>query len=209
LAHQTAGLESGAASCFVARKCAERLDFTAAGHERVSEAGGVEAGGELMSAMPVARCSGHAGDSLQAASDLVEALEIVAGGAVDEKDVGLRALRDVVEDAFVGGDAKIEERVGEPDLIFERGEVAVLVAGDSGGNRVESIEAEVGTARNVVEKTGVENMLGRDVVLEAEEIVAGPLFPSVGAGGLAFDDGEGVLNADGIGKPEAAALDGS
>ena len=94
-------------------------------------------------------------------------------------------------------------------MVFERGEVAPLVAGDGGGDRIESIEAEVGAARDVVEKAGVENVLGRDVVLEAEEIVTGPFFPSVGAGGLAFDDGESVLNADRIGKPKAAALDGS
>ena len=67
--------------------------------------------GELMSAVPVARCGGHAGDGLEAAAELVQALEIVTGGAVDEEDVGLRALGDVVEHAFIGGDAEIEERV--------------------------------------------------------------------------------------------------
>ena len=139
-----------------------------------------------MSAVPVASCGGHARDSLQAASDLVEALEIIAGRAVDQEDVSLRALRDVVEDAFIGGDAEIEERVGEPDLVFERAEVTVLVAGDGGGDRIESIEAEVGAARDVVEKTGVENMLGRDVELETKKIVSGPFFPSVSARRLAL-----------------------
>ena len=118
-------------------------------------------------------------------------------------------MRDVIEDAFIGGDTEIEKRVGEPDLVFERGEVAPPVAGDGGGDRVESIEAEIGAARDVVEKAGVEDVLGSDVVLETEEIVTCPFFPSVGAGGLAFDDGECVLNADRIGKPKAAALDGS
>ena len=139
----------------------------------------------------------------------MEALEIVARGAVDEKDVGLRALRDEGKDAFIGGYAEIEERVGEPDLVFERAEVAVLIAGDGSGDGVESIQAEVGAACDVIEKTGVENVLGSDVVLETEEIVSCPFFPSVGAGGLAFDDGEGVLDADRIGKPKATALDGS
>ena len=53
----------------------------------------------------------------------------------------------------------------------------------------------------------MENVLGSDVVLEAEEIVAGPVFRGVGAGGLLIDDDEGVLEADGIGEPETAALE--
>ena len=45
--------------------------------------------------------------------------------------------------------------------------------------------------------------------MQAEEIVARPRFGSVGVRGQLFDDVEGVLDADGIGKPEAAALNGS
>ena len=128
----------------------------------------------------------------------MEALEIVAGRAVDEEDEGLRALGDEVESAGVGGDAEIEESVGEPDLIFCGGEETLLVAGDGGGNGIEGVEADVGVAGAIVEKRGVEDVFGRDVELEAEKIIAGPVFPSVGAGGLLFDDGESVLNADRI-----------
>ena len=55
----------------------------------------------------------------------------------------------------------------------------------------------------------MENVLGSEVVLEAEEIVAGPIFGGVGAGGKLFDESESVLEANGIGKPEAAANDGA
>src|SRR5580693_7378515 len=162
-----------------------------------------------MSAVPVACGGGHTGYGLEAAPALMQSLEIVASGTVDEEYVGLRALGNEVESAGVGGNAEIEESVGEPDLIFCSGEETLLVAGDSGGNGIEGVEADVGVASAIVEKRGVKDVFGRDVVLEAEKIVAGPVFPSVGAGGLLFDDGEGVLNADRIREPEAAALDGA
>ena len=94
-------------------------------------------------------------------------------------------------------------------MVFYGGEVALLVAGDSGGDGIESVEADVGFVGAIVEVGGVQNVLGRDVVLEAKEIVAGPVFPGVGFIGEAFDDDEGVLKADGIGEPKAAALDGT
>ena len=57
----------------------------------------------MMRAVPVASCGGHAGGSLEATAALMEALEIIAAGAVDEEDEGLGALGDEVEGAGVGG----------------------------------------------------------------------------------------------------------
>ena len=74
---------------------------------------------------------------------------------------------------------------------------------------IDGVEAEVGAVGAVVEKAGVENVPVREIVLQAEEIVARPLFGNVGVRGQLFDDVEGVLDADGIRKPKAAALDGS
>ena len=74
----------------------------------------VEAGGELMRSVPMARCGGHARDGLQASAALMQALEIVAAGAVDEQDEGLRALRRVIEHATVRSDTEFEERVVQP-----------------------------------------------------------------------------------------------
>ncbi len=120
-------------------------------------------------------------DGLEAAALLVQALEIVSGRAVDEQDVGLRALGDEVEDTVIGGDAELEEGVVEPDLVFKRNEEALLVGGDGGGDGIERVEADVGVAGAIVEEAGVENVLGGDVELETEEIVARPIFPGVGA----------------------------
>jgi hypothetical protein len=116
------------------------------------------------------------GCRLQAAAAPIEALEIVAGRAVDEEDVGLRAVGDEVESAVIGGNAEIEERVVEPDLIFEGGEVTLLLAGDRGRDRIEGVEADVCVVGAVIEEGGMENVFGRDVVLEAEEVVACPVF---------------------------------
>ena len=70
-------------------------------------------------------------------------------------------------------------------MILERSEVAAarlpVTVVETG---IEGVQAEVGVAGAIVEKSGVENVLGRDVVLQAEEIVAGPFFRSVGTGGL-------------------------
>lgn len=208
-ADEATGLKRGGAGRGVGGQDIESLDFAAVSEERVGEVGYVGADGELMSAMPVARRGDHLGESLEAAAALIRALKIISCGAIDEEEVGLRALGDVIEDALVSGDANFEERVVEPDLVFERGEVAALIGGYGGGDRVEGVEAEIGDAGVVVEKAGVENVLGSEIVLEAEKIVASPLLPSVSAGGLLFNDSEDVLKADGIGKPKAAAPDGA
>ena len=63
--------------------------------------------------------SGDAADGLQATSALMQALKIVAGGAVDEQNVGLSTLRRVIEHAAVGSDAAFEKRIVEPQLIFQ------------------------------------------------------------------------------------------
>lgn len=209
LADETAGLEGGGARRHVVCERLEGLDFAAVGGEKIGEARDVETGGELMRAMPVARCGDDVGDGLQALAALMKALKIISRGAVDEEDVRLGAERDVIESAVISGHAQLEERVVKPDLIFERGEVALLLAGDGGGDGVERVEAEIAVAGAVVKEGGVEDVLGRDVVLEAKQIVASPFLRSVGAGGLLFDDGERVLNADGIGEPEAAAKNGA
>ena len=159
--------------------------------------------------MPVTRGSGHAGGGLVAASFLMEALEIVAGGTVDEEDEGLVALRNEVECAVIDGEADVEEGIGEPDLILDGEEGALLIGGDGSRDGVDSVETVVGVAGAVVEESGVEDVLGGDVVLEAKEIVASPGFARVCAGGLLIDDHVDVLNADGIGEPETAALEGT
>ena len=97
----------------------------------------------------------------------------------------------------------------EPDLIFDGGEVALLFAGDGGGLGIESVEADVGIVGLVVEESGVEDVLGGEIILETKEIVAGPIFRGVGSRRQLFDESEGVLEADGIRKPEAAANDGA
>ena len=70
----------------------ERLDFAPLSGKRIGETGDVGADSELMSAMPVARCGDHLSDGLEAATALVETLEIISGGAVDEEDVGAACL---------------------------------------------------------------------------------------------------------------------
>jgi hypothetical protein len=58
-----------------------------------------------MRAVPMARACDDVADGLQAAAASVQMLEEISGGAVDEQDVGLGALRGEVENARVGGDA--------------------------------------------------------------------------------------------------------
>src|SRR4029077_15407959 len=123
--------------------CVERLDFAALGEERIGKSCGVGADGDLMSAVPVSRRGDHVDGGLQTATALVETLEIIAGGTVDEQHVGLRAFRDEVERAVIGGGTEIEKGVGKPDLVFERCEVALLVEGDGGGDWIEGVEADV------------------------------------------------------------------
>ena len=82
-------------------------DFRALGGLRIDHTGGVGARCELMGSVPMARGSGDAADSLQAASALMQALKIVAGGAVDEQNVGQSTLRGVIEQAAVGSQTEI------------------------------------------------------------------------------------------------------
>ncbi len=55
----------------------------------------------------------------------------------------------------------------------------------------------------------MQNVFWAEVVLQAEKIVSGPLRGRVGVIGQLSDQGKGVLQADGIGKPKTAALDGT
>src|SRR5712692_9516782 len=98
---------------------AECLDFGALGGLRIEHTGEVGPRSELMGSVPMARGRSDACDGLQAASALMQALKIVARGAVDEQNVGLSALRGVIEHAAVGSDAEFEKRVVEPQLIFQ------------------------------------------------------------------------------------------
>src|SRR5260370_39508201 len=79
-----------------------------------------------MRSVPMARRGGHARDSLQASAAMMQALEIVAAGGVDEQDEGLRALWRVIEHAAVRGHTELEERVGQPHLIFQGDKRAAL-----------------------------------------------------------------------------------
>src|ERR1700757_933855 len=99
-----------------------------------------------MSAVPVACGGGHARSGLEAAAFLMEALEIIACGAVDEEDEGLRTFGDEVESAVIRGDTDVKERVGKPDLIFDGGKVALLVGSDRGGDGIDAVEAVVEVA---------------------------------------------------------------
>src|SRR6266850_1198869 len=128
----------------------------------------------------------------------MQALKIVAAGSIDEQDEGLSALRCVIEHARVGGDSELEEGFVEPELIFQRDEAAALVGGDRGGLRIERVETEIGVVGAVVEEAGVNDVPRCEVVLQANEIVVGPLFRSVGTRGLLFHHVESVLNADGL-----------
>src|SRR3989442_334866 len=65
------------------------LNFSPRGHLRIDEPGNVEARGELMRSVPVARRGGDAREGLQAAPALVQALEIVADRPSDEQHIGL------------------------------------------------------------------------------------------------------------------------
>jgi len=69
----------------------------------------------------------------------------------------------------------------EPELIFQRDEASALAGGDGGRLRIEGVQTEVGVVGAVVEEAGVKDVPGCEVVLQAKEIVAGPLFPGVGA----------------------------
>ena len=74
---------------------------------------------------------------------------------------------------------------------------------------IEGVEGKIGVVGTVVEEAGMKDVPRCEVVLQAKEIVAGPLLGGLGARRLLFHHVESVLDADGIGKPEAAALDGA
>src|SRR5438270_10829918 len=63
--------------------------------------------------------------------------------------------------------------------------------------------------RAIVENARVQDMFRRKVVLQAQEIVSGPLFVSVGVRRKLLHDAKGMLHALGIGKPKASPLDGA
>src|SRR5690349_5757730 len=186
---------------------AQRLDFAALRGLRVAHAGDIEAGGELVGSEPVAGGGGDGANGLQAASSLVQKLKVIAAGAIEQENEGLRTLRRVVEGAVVAGNAQFEKRIAQAELVLESGETAPLIGSDGGGQRIEGIEAEIFAVGAVIEKRGVQNMSWRKVVLQAEKIVAGPSFGGIRAGGLLFYDRKGVLKADGIGEPKAPAPD--
>src|SRR5690348_3324944 len=92
-----------------------------------------------------------------------------------------------------------------PELILQRNEAASLVGGDGGRLRVQRVEPKIRIARAVVEKARVQNMFRREVVLQPQEIVSGPLLECVGVRRKLFHHTERMLQADRIGKPKAAA----
>ena len=52
-------------------------------------------------------------------------------------------------------------------------------------------------------------MLRREVVLQSQQIVSRPFFENVGVRRKLLHDAEGVLHADGLGKPKPPAFEGS
>src|ERR1700758_5288193 len=92
-----------------------------------------------------------------------------------------------------------------PQLILQRNEAASLVGRDGRRLRVQRVEAKIRIVQAVVEKARVQNMLWRKVVLQAQEIVPGPLLECVGVRRKLLHNSKSMLNADRIRKPEAAA----
>src|SRR5690349_17339966 len=92
-----------------------------------------------------------------------------------------------------------------PQLILQGNEATSLVGGDGGRLRVQCVQAKIRIVRAVVEKARVQNVLWRKVVLQAQEIVPGPLLECVGVRRKLLHHSKRVLHADRIGKPEAAA----
>src|SRR6266571_9191878 len=169
----------------------------------------IETRSKLMRAVPVARGSHYVRHSLQAAATLAQMLEIVAAGAGNEQNEGLRALRCVIEYAAVGGGAELKERAVKPKLIFQRNESAALIGGNGGGLWIERVQAKIAIVGAIVKKTRVQNLFWRDVVLQPQKIVSGPLLKGVRARRLLLDDTESMLNGNRVGKPKAPALDWS
>jgi len=139
---------------------AERLDFRALSGLRKDQRRDVEAGGELMRSVPMARRGGHARDGLQASAALMQALEIVAARAVNEEDEGLRTLRRVIKHAAVRGHTELKERVVQPYLVFQGDKRAALIGIDSRRLRIERVQSEVAVVAAVIEKAGAQMCFG-------------------------------------------------
>ena len=118
---------------------------------------------------------------------VVEPLEEIPARSVHQQNVRLGALRIEILCFAVRRDAKVDQCVVQPNLVSQRNERALLVQVQRGGLRVQRIEPEILILRAVVEKTAVQNMLRTEVVLQAEEVVAGPLGGSIRAGGQLFN----------------------
>ncbi len=140
---------------------------------------------------------------------LAQLLEIVAARAGNQQNEGLRALRCVIEYAAVGGDSEFKERALKPYLIFQGNESAALIGGNRGGLWIERVQTKIGIVGAIVKKTRVQNVLWRDVVLQPQKIVAGPLLIGVRAPRLLLDDAEGMLHGNRIRKPKPPVLDWS
>src|SRR5260370_14439784 len=93
---------------------AECLDFHALGGLRIKYAGDVGARSNLVGSVPMAPGSADAADGVQAASAVMQALNAMAGGAVDEQNIGVSALWALTEHAAVGSDSEFEEHIVEP-----------------------------------------------------------------------------------------------
>src|SRR5262249_52002601 len=166
------------------------VDFSALRGLMECQSGNIRAQRNLMRAVPVARSSYHVRDGLQAATSLLQVLKVISGGLVDEKDVGERALRSEIEHAAVLSDAEFKECFVKPDLVFQGNKGAALIGGRRGGLRVEGVQAQVIVGGAIVEQTCVQDVLGREVVLQAEKVVSCPFFESVGARPKLFDNPE-------------------
>src|SRR6266568_2382350 len=95
-----------------------------------------------------------------------------------------------------------------PQLILQRNESTSLVGGDGGRLRVQRVEPKIRIVRAVVKKARVQDMFWREVVLQPQEIVSGPLLESVGIRRKLLHNPKRVLHADRIRKPETIALNG-
>jgi hypothetical protein len=95
----------------------------------------------------------------------------------------------------------------QPKLIMNRDKFTVLLGIQGDRLWIKSVKAEIRIVSAIVKEGSMKNMLRRNVVLHAEQIVARPQLARVGAAWLLFDDRKNVLEPDRIGKPETAALD--
>ena len=146
------------------------------------------------------------GHGLQTPPALAQVLKVIAARAVDEQDERLGTLWEVFKHARIRGNAELKQRFVKPQLILQGNKAAALVGGDRRGLRIERGQAEVRVAGAIVEQRRVEDVPGGKVVLQPQKIVSRPLLESVGVRRQLLYDAKGVLDTDGIGKPETAAL---